>query len=45
MLKHINKKEYLDRYGRPCIKKDDQHHLAPLDNDCPKGAYKRRTKK
>ena len=33
--------EYLDRYGRPCTKRDDQHHLAPLDRDCPKGAYKR----
>ena len=33
--------EYLDRYGRPCTKRDDQHHLAPLDRDCSKGAYKR----
>ena len=33
--------EYLDRYGRPCTKNDDRHHLAPLDKDCPKKAKKR----
>ena len=33
--------KYLDRYGRPCTKRYDQYHLAPLDKDCPKEAYKR----
>lgn len=33
--------EYLDRYGKPCTKYDDQHHLAPLDRDCPPKARKR----
>lgn len=33
--------EYLDRYGIPCTKYDHQHHLAPLDKDCPKNALKR----
>lgn len=35
------KTEYLDRYGMPCTKKDDCHHLAPLDADCPKKASKK----
>ena len=35
------KTEYLDRYGMPCTKKDDCHHLAPLDADCPKNASKK----
>lgn len=33
--------KYLDRYGLPCTKRDDRHHLAPLDKNCPKGAYKK----
>lgn len=31
---------YLDRYGNPCTKRDDRHHLAPLDKECPKQARK-----
>ncbi len=38
---HKSITEYLDRYGKPCTKNDDQHHLAPLDEDCPKNALKR----
>ncbi len=32
---------YLDRYGKPCTKRDPNHHLAPLDKDCPKNAEKK----
>lgn len=38
---HKVKTKYLDRYGNPCTKYDDQHHLAPLDKDCPPKARKR----
>ena len=38
---HKVKTEYLDRYGKPCTKYDDRHHLAPLDRDCPPKARKR----
>lgn len=38
---HKVKTEYLDRFGQPCTKYDDQHHLAPLDKDCPPKARKR----
>lgn len=43
--KHRLKLEYLDRYGNPCSKKDQGHHLAPLDKDCPYNAYKSNKKK
>jgi len=33
--------KYLDRYGKPCTDRDDSHHLAPLDKDCPRQARKR----
>ena len=36
--------KYLDRYGNPCTERDDSHHLAPLDKNCPKKALKRYSK-
>lgn len=39
--KHKLKTLYLDRYGKPCTERDNSHHLAPLDKDCPKNALKR----
>lgn len=39
--KHKLKTLYLDRYGKPCTERDNSHHLAPLDKDCPKKALKR----
>lgn len=40
--KLAKKIQYKDRYGNVCSENDDRHHLAPLDNDCPKNAKKKK---